>query len=33
MYECELDRGYLARLRARPLDLRRMVVGDACSAV
>ena len=33
MYDCELDRGYLSKLQARPLDLRRMVVGDAARAL
>jgi hypothetical protein len=33
MYDCEVDRGYLARLQAQPPDLRRMVVGDAARAL
>ena len=33
MYDCDLDRRYLARLQARPLDLRRLTVGDAARAL
>ncbi len=33
MNDCDLDRRYLARLQARPLDLRRLGIEDAARAL